>query len=197
VSDLKIRDGIGKGFSALVDKFNLLGTHSFTEAFKEFRVSSTGQAFNINTGTVTLTEPTASAVFYLSNTGSTIWRIPLILYLIGTSTGGTGDGVVDIYKNVTGGSIVDNAIAVDMQESRNIGSSAVLTGSIFKGAEGNTRTGGTQIVSTIVRQTQRIAIEVGDIVVPPGNNLMVVHTPQPSNSNVKCQYVAEIWEQDI
>ena len=143
----RVQDGTGSNYFAKVTPDNLLRTHAFTEPFEDFALF-TGESFNINTGTITLTNATATPVLYIENTSEEAdLVISRFLWSLRASTSGSGDSTIDVYKNITGGTIVSNATAVDMKSSKNVGSGAVPTANIYKGATGSTFTGGTQIVT--------------------------------------------------
>lgn len=192
----QIGDGTGRGYTAEVTKDNHLSTHAFREDYKEFAARD-GDAFNINTGTINLSNATATPVLYLENTGEFDMIIPQIIYLLRASTNGTGDVTVDIYKNITGGTIVSNATAVDMQESRNLSSPKQPSGKVYKGATGSTRTGGTQIISTLASVSTRVAIEIGNIVLPKGNNACIEITAPTSNTSMDTMSIFEMWSRKI
>jgi len=188
-----IEDGKGTGTKAGVDNNNLLETHAYTEDYKEYILENNGTAFNINTGLITLTSASISSVLYMENTGEENMIVPKLIYLMGNSTGGSGDIIISIYKNITAGTIIDGASDVEMLHSRNLGISAPPEGNIYKGAEGNTGTGGTKIISTIVSGPTKVIIDVGNIVMPRGKNICVELTPQTGNTSMGMMVVAEMW----
>jgi len=187
-----IKDGKGRGYSAEVSPDNHLVTHAYAEGFKEFAVIS-GDAYNINTGAITLTNDTTTPVLYVENTGDNEFVIPQIIYLLRATTGGAGDCTVNVYKNITGGTIVSGATNVDMKQSRNVGINRLPSGNIYKGATGNTRTGGTQILSTLVGTSVKVLIEVGDLIIPKGKNICFEIIPPTGNTSMSMMFINELW----
>jgi len=188
----QIQDGTGTGRLAKVTVNNHLEAHSFTEGFKEFALTNTN-AFNINTGKITLTNGTATPVLYIENESEQTFVIPQIIYLLRASTGGSGDATIDIFKGITGGTIVSSPTNVDMRQSRNMGDDRVPDGKILKGATGDTRTGGTQVISTIAGASVKVLIEVGDIIIPPGRNICFEYTAPTDNTSQACMFIVEMW----
>jgi hypothetical protein len=173
------------GNGAKVDSNNRLHTESvsrtvLTEAcFK-------GQAFNFNTGAITLTSGGESALGYLSYQGDDPFIITEILFIIGSATGTlTSDGTAKILRNPTGGTIVTGAVDIDIAANRDFSSSLVVSGNMFKGAEGNTLTGGTTFSDTTRSSgfTGVISFDAAPIVLRRGNTLGVTWTPPAGNTS--------------
>ena len=190
----EILDGTGGGKSAKVDDNFRLHTHSVGETVAE-NASQNGDSYNINTGTVALTTATESAVLYLKNNADFDLHISTIGFLLGTSTSGTGDLLLRVDKNVTGGTIVSTALVVAINQNKNVGSSQVLTVDAFAGAEGRTATGGTTTYTSLLAGAARgYVISTGDVVIPKGGNIAVFVTPQTSNSAMNVQIFTAIAE---
>jgi hypothetical protein len=189
-----IEDGKGSGKLAHVDSSQRLTTFATTESEQAFE-SFNGNAYNINTGAVTLTTAGESAVFYMKNTSTNTWVTETLFYLLGNSTSGTGDMDVTVERNPTGGTIVTNAVAVDINANRNFGSSNTLTGDFYKGVEGDTLTGGTDAVFSIFGSyPARAAIDVGTIIMPPGSSIGVLVDCPASNTSQRVAVAVNVFE---
>lgn len=190
-------DGTGTGSKAKITTENLLRVHAFTESFDNFALLN-GNSFNVNTGVITLTNATETPVLYIANTSDNDdLVITRFLWLIRGTTGGSGDVTVDIYKNITGGTIVSGASAVSMASSKNVGSGASIPGNVYKGATGNTYTGGTLIVSTQTTSSTATSITTGTPVIPPGNNVCVTYTPPTSNTSQDAMFIADVFVRKV
>jgi hypothetical protein len=126
----QIQDGTGSGKRVKVDSNNQIHTTSITRSNTQ-DATIKGNSYNINTGDIGLTSTTESAVLYFKSdespvNGETAFVVDAIA--IGIDSLGTTSGMakITIVKNPTAGTIVTNAVAVDMNENRNFGSSENL-----------------------------------------------------------------------
>ena len=161
----------------------------------EEHAAEEGRSFNVNTGTITLTTANKSALLYMKNTGSVDLIIPTVGYLIGNSTGGTGDLIPEIILNPTTGTIVSDETAVEMNVNKNAGSSKVLSVDAYKGTEGKTLTNGTMAYGSLLAGAARgYVIGTGNIILPAGSSIGSNVTPQASNSNMDIQIFFAVIE---
>lgn len=161
----------------------------------EEHAAEEGRSFNVNTGTITLTTANKSALLYMKNTGSVDLIIPTVGYLIGNSTGGTGDLIPEIILNPTTGTIVSDETAVEMNVNKNAGSSKVLSVDAYKGTEGKTLTNGTMAYGSLLAGAARgYVIGTGNIILPAGSSIGINVTPQSSNSNMDIQIFFAVIE---
>lgn len=187
-----IKDGTGQGYVAKVDENFRLYTSSVTVA-KEDNSSLLGDSYNLNTGIINLTSANKSAGIYLSNNETRDIVITGIFYLIGNSTGGSGDMLITVLRNPTEGTIVSNEISVEINSNRNFGSSNVLSASVYKGAEGYTFTNGTKILESIFSQSPtRSFINPGSIRLPKGTSIGVEITPASGNTSLDVEFAFAI-----
>lgn len=145
-----IKNAVGNGNGLLIDGNNQAHTYSVTETIVQ-SATEKGSSFNINTGWIGLTSSTASAVFYFYNgqapvngeSSFVIDTLVIAIDAVGTTTSGDMCDIT-LIRNPTGGTIVSGASAVSINQNRNFGSSKTLdsTTLVYKGAEGNTLTGG-------------------------------------------------------
>jgi len=184
---MQIIDATGTRLGAKVDENSRLHTNSLTIEEQSASAES-GDAYNINTGDITLTTATESSIIYLKNNEDRDLVVPAIIYLFGTSTGGTGDTVIDVIASPTGGTTISNANDVAVNENKNFGSKRSLGADAFKGAEGETMTGGSVAFSTRLPAGKfPYAIQTGDIVLPKGAAMGIKVTPQASNTSMTIQ----------
>lgn len=196
--DIEIKNGGGGGsdIGAHVDQDNNLHTLAVTKSIARDSVRK-GSAYNINTGIIGLTSATESAVLYFKNNeppinGESGYIIEAIA--IGIDDEGTTAGMseITIVKNPTGGTIISGATDVDMKSNRNFGSSNELDSGtlIYKGAEGNTLTGGTDFGKFFQQPGTRGFYEI-NIELPRGSSLGV-NIDTDTSSGTSNIYVALI-----
>ena len=172
----QILDGTGTGKSAKVDNNNQLHTFSVTETENQ-QSTRLGNSYNINTGTIGLTSSTESGVLYFKNdeapvNGESSFVIDAIA--IGIDNQGTQAGACNItlVRNPTGGTLISNAVAVSMNQNRNFGSSRELDSLTYKGAEGDTITGGNDIALFYQNAGTRAYYSI-DMEIPKGSSIAV------------------------
>ena len=183
-----ITDGTGRGYQGEVDSTNKFATRSVDQSF-EAEASKNGDSYNINTGILTLTSANKSAVIYLKNNESRDLIITNLFYLIGNSTGGSGDVLITVLRNPTTGTIIDNATDVEMNVNRNFGSPKTLASNAYKGAEGYTFTNGTKVIESIFNQSaQRAALGVGTIILGKSNSIGIEMTPATGNTSLDVEF---------
>jgi len=183
---LQIEDGTGNAYRAKVDSTKRLHTDSVARTERE-QAALLGNCYNVSTGPITLTSANASAVFYFCYEGSVPFVIEEILVILGGTTGGSGDATVEILKNPSAGTLVSNAVAVDTNENRDFSSSQVITGNLYKGAEGYTITDGVNFAKTTRNSFGTvISFDAAPIVLRKGNSIAVRYTPPASNTSQSC-----------
>lgn len=192
-----IIDGTGKGFEVKVDNTNRLHTHSVSETIVEYSASQ-GDSYNINTGLLNLTSGSQSAVLYLKNNGNDDIHIASFGFLMGNSTGGSGDVLITIVKNCTAGTVISDAVNVDINTNKNVGSSKELTVDAYKGGEGKTILDGTDLYYSLVAGSARpYVINTGTVVVPKGGSIGIKITPQSGNTSMNIQVFISLTEYKI
>lgn len=158
----------------LVYSFSIADT--LVEAFK-------GNAFNASTKTINLTSATESAVAYVKNNDTRPLVISRIGYLFGSSTGGSGDLNMRVVKRPTGGTIIDNAVSMPVISNRNTGSSDSFDVDLYKGVEGDTLVGGTEVFPTLLTGPKDYVIPA-DLVLDKGEDAVIAVTPQSGNTSM-------------
>jgi hypothetical protein len=184
----EIIDGTGSGNRAKVDEHKRLHVDAITFGRSEQEVEL-GNAYSVNTGSFSLTTANKSACLYMKNDEDFDLVLTIMVYIFGNSNA-NGDCTIDVLKNPTTGTLIDGAVAAEMAGvNRNFGSSLSLktTTLVYKGAEGNTFTDGTKLISSIVQTPSRTPIIVGDIVLPKGSSIGFDVTPPTSNTAMDIQ----------
>jgi hypothetical protein len=193
-----IEDGTGQGYLAKVDSLNRIRTFSIIEPDVD-AASELGNSYNFNTGIINLTSANKSAVFYVKNNGDNQLVVPTLFYLLGNSTGGSGDVLITVLRNPTAGTIISGASDMEMNGvNRNFGSSKGLTVDAYKGQEGSTFTDGDKVIESIFNQTPtRAAISVGAIVLPKGSSIGIDITPAAGNTSLDVEFAAAVYVRSI
>lgn len=183
------------GDKAIVTPEGLLRVYSVSESIVE-NAAENGSSYNVNTGSINLTgNATTSAVLYLKNNGSLDLHVATVGYLLGNSTGGSGDLNLEVVRNPTGGTIVTGATNVDINVNKNAGSSETLKVDAFKGAEGLTLTGGEAwYYSLLAGSARTYAISTGTLVITPGSSIGVNITTQSGNTAMNAQVFLSLIE---
>lgn len=180
---MRITDGSGANYGAKVDLNNRLHTEAVNRGVLTEAVFK-GEAFNFNTGAITLTSANESAIGYFKYNGADPFVITEILLIAGTTTGGSGDGTLKILRNPTSGTIITGAVPVEIAANRDFSSSLTVDGDTFKGAEGNTLTGGSTFAETTRSSFGTvISIDAAEIILRKGNSLGVTWTPPSGNTS--------------
>ena len=189
-----ITDGNGSGYQAKVSTDHRLATDSISFSRAEDAVEL-GDAYNINTGVISLTTANKSATLYVKNNEGSPLIISNIFYLIGNSTGGSGDMLITVRRNPTTGTLISNATAAEMAGvNRNFGSSKTLDANIYKGAEGSTVTDGDKVIESIFNQTpNRYILNVGSIDLPKGTSISFEITPATGNTSLDVQFALDCF----
>lgn len=186
------QSGDNNPYNAIVDSQGRALTKSFTQTFNE-RATKQGDAYNLNTGDITLTTG-ASGVLYFKNNEQKTVIITSYIYLFGNSTDGLSseDGLVQVIENPTGGTLLSSTAGTI--KNRNVGlQSRIIDVDWRIGDQGKTVTGGSVLIETrfsspLGRQT--VPVETA---VPQAGSIAIKYTPQASNSSQICQFAIAIY----
>tara|TARA_R110002074_G_scaffold144499_3_gene292215 strand:- start:15602 stop:16198 length:597 start_codon:yes stop_codon:yes gene_type:complete len=156
-----------------------------------------GKAYTINTGSITLTDAVDTPVLYIKNNEVDDLIISVGSVGLSASTGGTGNQqpIVTVVRGPRGGTIVDNATAVDIKANRNFGSA--LTGDniiAYKGVTGNTMLNGADMAIFWMDAGTVLNANV-NILIPPGSSIGVNLKASGSNTSMNA-YVSVICHLD-
>jgi hypothetical protein len=147
-----IENGVGNGDKLKINGRNEALTFSVIES--EAQASNdVGDAYNINTGDISVTTSTSSGVLYFKNDEDYDIVIESVAFGLRDVTGGDGKQKLYIIRNPTGGTLVDATTNVSMNANRNFGSSKTLKSTTLAykaSAQNQTLTGGTDIVMLYV-----------------------------------------------
>lgn len=186
----QIKDGVGKGYLAQVDSDNRLRARTTTES-EEIFANRKGNAYNLNTGIINMTDANETTIFYMKNNEENDFVVTAVV--VGAWNSANGDGF-DMYstfvRNPTTGDIITNANNVDINSNRNYGSSNTLSANVYKGASGETVVNGTDHILIRITEESRNFITINEII-PKGSSFAVNITPPTSNDGMNV-YVAVI-----
>jgi hypothetical protein len=182
-----LQDGSGRGNSAKVDGNQRLRTQSISES-EEQHAAEQGDAYNINTGDVTCNDATNSAVLYFYNDEDQdviVESVAIGLRGAGNAFDSNEQNIITLRRNDDAGTIVSGAAAVDMNQNRNFGSSKTLksTSLAYKGATGNTSTGGEDIAQFYMSGNGRLFASI-NFVVSKGSSISIMINPNVTTSCV-------------
>lgn len=170
MSELRLKDGTGSGNAAKVDVRNRLETHS-TVITTSTQRSFDGAGYNLNTGKIALSDGSESSVFYMKYSGTTKFHVTRIVIGLGILAGTVSDSVEMFVKsNPTAGTIISNAVAVDMNANRDFSSANTLSADVYKGGQGDTITNGEDAFLFFAEGNQR-SITAVDLILSPGNSM--------------------------
>lgn len=193
-----ILDGSGKGYSAKVDKEGRLHVDSIG-TIRESAQAQRGYAYNVNTGVLTLTNAaTENGIFYIKNNENTPLIIESFFYLLGASTGGSGDGTITIIRNPSTGTLISGASEITMKKNRNFGSSRDLSADAYKGSTGTTVTNGEDFAITFVgsSSSNRIVVPFSGLTLPKGSSVAVKYTTPSGNTSQKIAIAIACYVED-
>lgn len=178
------------GSTAKVSVNNRLQVHSITTT-EASTAATEGDAYNINTGLITLTDATESGVLYIQNNEDRDLQIEFLEMILAPSTGGaiTDSTRVRVYRNPTGGTLISGAVLVSDNQNRNFGTNRTLTADTYKGATGNTIIGGDVIMEIFMNPSERELLSI-DMTLTKGDSIAVSYEPNDSNTSMKCMAAA-------
>jgi hypothetical protein len=181
---LTLKDGTGSGNEVKVDSNNRAHTYSVTIA-ESNQANEDGNAYNINTGDITLTNATETPVFYIKNNEDADLHITAFALHAGSTTGGTTSEDIKwtVVRNPTAGTIISNANDVDINSNRNFGSSNTLLTNSYKGATGETMTDGDNHIVIKSTNQSRVFATIDELI-PKGSSIGIKCTPQTSNTSM-------------
>lgn len=180
----QIVDGTGSGLKAKVDGNNRITVASVVSTETQ-EAAHIGDAYNINTGVITLTNATETPVLYLKNNETADIHITGTAFGFWTSTAGSPtDLQIKIIRNPTAGTIVSGGTAIAINSNRNYGSQRTLTVDAYVGATGDTMTDGTDHIIFYAQSASRIAPQIDELI-PKGSSIGIKITPPASNTSMQ------------
>jgi hypothetical protein len=187
---MKVESGSGNGREAKVGNNNRLFTDTVTTP-EGVQALKDGDAYNLNTGIVSISATTG--MFYLKNNEDKNLFIEAIV--VGTGAGSyntTGEVQIQVTRNPSTGTLIDNATAVSQNANRNFGSAKTLSATAYKAAaSGNTITDGTDTILIGHPNAQGRTFATINLLLEKGNSIGVEVNPNLSSGSINC-YVAAI-----
>lgn len=176
-----IDDGTGSGAQAKVGQQKRVHTHALTAS--DISVAGMrGDAFDVNSGIITLTTANESGILYIKNDEDVEIALAVMFSNLGSTTGGSGSGVLKWHLNPTGGTLISGAVDAN-SINRKLGDPNILAGDQFKGAEGNTVTS----TSSIDIPTAVSGIYSSIFIIPKGQSFAVTYEPPTGNTSQDVQ----------
>lgn len=187
---IKIIDGTGHGYEALVDSENRLYTLSV--ALPPLLHSALEEdAWFLRTPIINLTSANPSGVFYLLGADPdkqlSVDRISISL----GNSDSPGDTEVILYENPTGGTLVTAGTATTPR-NRNLGSVKPANVTCLYGAEGSTIVGATELYGSILQDGSGITQFDPNIIMPSGAGLAITVTPPTGNTSMDIRITAAL-----
>ena len=183
----QLLDGTGSGNKAKIGADKRLQVRAITED-EVIHNAELGNAYNINTGLISVTGD--STLVYLKNNADDNYILTSIA--IGAFDGLTHTDFpyITLVRNPTGGDLISDATAVDMNENRNFGSSKTADVDVYKGKVGGTITGGNDIAILQTNKTGRSFFGI-DFLLPKGGSVAVKLTANASSgtANYYCALI--------
>ena len=189
---VQISDGTGDGLVAQVNDQNQVMSYSETIQ-EEVYENIDGNAYNINTGLVSLTNATDTPLLYFKNTETRDFILQAVAIGMFDSTNGsaTADVYATFIRNPTVGTIITSTPTdVAINSNRNYGSNKTLSCLAYVGATGDTMTDGDDHILVRLSDAQRAFITINEVM-PEGSSFGVKIKPPTSNTGMNC-YVALI-----
>jgi len=190
----QIRDGKGRGFSAGVNNDNQLMTRA-TSLEQRLESSIDGHYYEATTEEITLTDAVETPMIWIKNDDTdTNNRIVIdrVFFDVWESTGGTGGGTLEYYKNstITGGTDI-------VPVNSNFGNGDTMVGTFKKSMTTQVDGGGTHWWWAYVTPGTSNTIEEGRIVIPPGYSFGINYTAPSGNTSQKISINVAMFDFDI
>lgn len=168
---------------------NRLNCHTVEET-EEISAIESGNAYNLNTGTITLTGTTG--MIYLKSNETLDIIIKAIAVGIGTPSGGnavfTGEIPITVIRNPTTGTLIESTPTnIVINQNRNFGSNNVLDATVYgAGATGDTITNGDDILLLYMSGSGRLFTEI-NLAIPKGSTIgLKIDLTNLDATNVPC-----------
>lgn len=187
-----IQDGTGTGDRLRVTPFNRMLVQSVVITEEDDAISR-GDGYQIASGPVTFTGANQTAVLYTKNDDDRDFVLDRAVLILGSAVGATAtaDWTVQVLRNPTGGTIIDNAVAAGISNS-NHGSANIPTGLNYKGVESDTFTDGTGAPQPIKQSIDRIILPLGRRL-PKGTSIGFRVTPPTGTTSATVLIVTHWW----
>jgi hypothetical protein len=187
-----IQDGTGTGDRLRVTPFNRMLAQSVVITEEDDAISR-GDGYQIASGLLTFTAPSASAVLYTKNEDDRDFVLDRAVLILGSAVGAgtTDDWTFQVLRNPTSGSIIDNAVAAGISNS-NHGSANIPTGLNYKGVQEDTFVDGAGAPQPIKQSIDRIILPLGRRL-PKGTSIGFKLTPPDRTTSATAIVVTHWW----
>lgn len=187
-----IQDGTGTGDRLRVTPFNRILAQSVNITEEDDAIQR-GEGYQIASGVITFTAPSASAVLYTKNDDDRDFVLDRAVLILGSAVGATStdDWTFQVLRNPTAGTIIDNAVAAGISNS-NHGSANIPDGLNYKGVQADTFTDGSGAPQPIKQSIDRIILPLGRRL-PKGTSIGFKLTPPASITSATALVVTHWW----
>jgi hypothetical protein len=187
-----IQDGTGTGDRLRITPFNRMLAQSVVITEEDDAISR-GDGYQIASGLLTFTAPSASAVLYTKNEDDRDFVLDRAVLILGSAVGAgtTDDWTFQVLRNPTSGSIIDNAVAAGISNS-NHGSANIPTGLNYKGVQEDTFVDGAGAPQPIKQSIDRIILPLGRRL-PKGTSIGFKLTPPDRTTSATAIVVTHWW----
>jgi hypothetical protein len=191
-----IVDG-SSGVTAKVNAGNRLYTRSVSNTEGQ-QANINGDAYNINTGYITLTNAVDTPVMYVKNNEDEALIIEAIAVGIQPSANGvsTEEPYITVVRNPTGGTIISSPANVDINSNRNYGSQNSIVIDAYKGATNKTLTGGEDHLLIQQNDGGRAFASINEVL-PKGASIGVKIKPPTSNTSMDVYVALIVYLRDL
>jgi len=167
-----IENGAGDGKKLKINGRNEAQVFSISESEAQ-AATEVGDAYNINTGEITLTTSTTSAILYFKNDEEQDVIVESIALGFRNTTCTDTNLACYVVRNPSTGTIIDDASTVAMNQNRNFGSSKTLrtTTLAYKAsAQSKTFTNGDDIILIDAKKDDRTFVDIS-LEIPRGSSI--------------------------
>lgn len=184
---MKILDGLGRGYEAIVTSEQRLAVMADTIAFLAVEANESN-AFVATSGLLALTSSGESVLLYMQNTDPEkdimIQLFDVSLgFASGTSTSGSHDVIYRAYAGPTGGTIISSGTQLT-PGNLDIASRISPVGVFRGGGEGKTQTGGTLIATRILQAPSVFGLDL-PVVIRRGSSICWSLQPPSGTTNMQ------------
>jgi len=193
-----IKDGGGQNYLAKVSANQRLLTNTVEQSESSY-ANKIGDAYNLNTKNITLTDAVDTPILYIKNNEPKDLIIDTVVIGAKTSTGGSSTDLPEItfVRNPTAGTIISSTPTdLTINSNRNYGSPNTLVDSLaYVGATGDTMTDGTDHIFVYGSAAGRTALAINEVL-PTGTSIGIKYKPQASNTSqvVYCAVICYLEE---
>ena len=163
----QILDGAGSGSRATVGADRRLQVRAVSEN-EIIHNAELGNAFNFNTGLISITAD--ATLMYLKNNSDNNFILETVVVAGYDGLTHTDFPDLTIVRNPTGGDLITDETAINMNQNRNFGSSKTADVNVYKGKVGGTLTGGDNIAILQAAKTGRSTYPL-NLLLPKGASI--------------------------